>query len=121
WNQTQMPHMNGAKDEIRGLAVASANDIWAVGSFVPAPNAKPIPLMHWDGQTWNTVSNMSPIPVDGRFTDVAALSPTDAWAVGYVDEASGQGLALHWNGRDWKGVELPNYSGPSGLNSVAVV
>jgi hypothetical protein len=37
---------------------------------------------------------------DGQLEAVAALSATNAWAVGVV--------ILHWNGRAWKRVPSPN-------------
>lgn len=47
-----------------------------------------------------------------RLTDVTALSPVDAWSVGYWrNEPSGIGsLAIHWDGSSWDLVDLPNTS-----------
>lgn len=44
-----------------------------------------------------------------RLTDVAVLSPVDAWSVGYWRSVpSGRGpLALRWNGSEWTPVDLP--------------
>jgi len=62
--------------------------------------------------TWN----LTPTPDVGnsvtRLTSVTALSPSDAWSVGYWrDEPSGIGsLAIHWDGSQWGAVDLPNTS-----------
>jgi hypothetical protein len=48
-------------------------------------------VLHYDGSNWNPVA----IPDTGGLLDVAALSPTNAWALG----VSGQ--VLHWDGAAW--------------------
>jgi hypothetical protein len=42
----------------------------------------------------------------GRLYGVAAISPTDAWAVG-----DGSPTVLHWNGSSWAQVRVPPHGG----------
>jgi hypothetical protein len=70
-----------------------------------------------------TVSQPSPF-----LTGVSAISPSDAWAVGYLVRQAGPGQAAdrtlveHWDGSSWTRVPSPNPSGrrhPSDLQGVA--
>jgi hypothetical protein len=75
--------------------VVSADDIWAVGSSSPGPTAVSL-TEHWNGSRWTVVR------VGGRpgeyLRKVAALSPSDVWAVGARERGQ---LIEHWNGRTW--------------------
>jgi hypothetical protein len=54
---------------------------------------------------------------DDILQGVAALSPTDVWAVG--SEGGTNDLTMKWNGTDWSIVPSPHH--PDALNSVASV
>jgi len=55
------------------------------------PTATPIP------KGWNAVTS-PPVGSEGKLAAIAALSASDAWAVGYTAGAFGQGLIQHWDG-----------------------
>jgi hypothetical protein len=79
------------------IDAVSARDIWAVGSSAPAGLQTRPRAEHWDGARWR------PVPVPGEpgsyLRAVAALSPSDGWAVGAKERGP---LFEHWNGRAWK-------------------
>ncbi len=53
---------------------------------------------------------------------VTAISPTDAWAVGYrATTTTDKTLILHWNGSKWVKVASPNAGGTNRLYGVAAV
>lgn len=62
--------------------------------------------MHWDGAKWSIVES----PGFGNkyisFSDVAALSANDVWAVGYETDNNGP-LIGHWDGAKWSIVKSP--------------
>ncbi|MFN8532725.1 MAG: S8 family serine peptidase [Dehalococcoidia bacterium] len=69
---------------LRGLAMPSPDDGWAVGDFGV--------ILYWNGSAWNFVPSST-------FSDlmaVAAISSTFAVAAGEG------GVALRWNGIDWQ-------------------
>lgn len=45
--------------------------------------------------------------VVGYLASVAAVSPTDAWAVGYTGTSALKTLIVHWNGQKWSPVTSP--------------
>lgn len=102
-----------------GVAAASADDAWAVGSYATS-NAPNFPrrtlILHWNGSTWRRVPSPDPGGRrDHRLTSVTVISPTDAWAAGYYFEDRRhirQPLMLHWNGESWRQFPLPSV-GPS--------
>src|SRR5215472_16536114 len=59
----------------------------------------------------------------GVLNGVAALSPADAWAVGYSKTSNGaKTLVLHWNGATWARVASPNpATGYRELSAVTVL
>ena len=63
--------------QLYGVAVVSANDIWAVGIWGGANGL----VEHWDGTNWSVAA----VQAEGSFLHgVAARSPRDVWAVGQI-------------------------------------
>ena len=112
-----------------GVAVVSADDVWAVGGTPWWEEEKPLSLIprplieHWDGTRWRVVSSPR---VRGRLNGVAVVSANDVWAVGISktssDERSGRPLIEHWDGQRWAKVPIRIVYGTDpagGLNGVA--
>jgi hypothetical protein len=60
---------------------------------------------------FNIQSSPSPNPVGNTLNAVAALSTSDAWAVGYKNDNNlneARTLTMHWDGGSWKSVLSPN-------------
>ena len=136
WQQVAMPTPSGADEvHVYGAAATSATDVWAVGSWAGpgAPKGRDgyesgyaTLIEHWDGSSW-TILPSPPGRGTAQLYGVVALSPTNAWAVGYVGAHVGlnRTFVLHWNGTAWKRVPSP-HPGPthdaySLLNGVAAV
>jgi hypothetical protein len=108
WNGTAWSIVPGApivatgSDFLAGVSAASSADVWAVGRT--GRHSSPI-LEHWNGTAWSMVSQ----PVggfDGSLNSVAAISATDAWAVGEVN--LNQTVTEHWDGTSWTLVPSPS-------------
>jgi len=95
----------------------SADDVWAVGSYMDQSfNVYPLTL-HWDGQEWVIV------PAPGTGSDwiygVDVLAPNDAWAVGYhTVDGNPQATTLHWDGVQWSTVPTPSVATRESLYDV---
>src|ERR1022692_828390 len=79
---------------INAIAGSSASDIWAVGQTVTAGYHNrqfTSVVMHYNGSAWTQVA----VPDNSGLLDVAALSPTGAWAL------AADGSVLNWNGSAW--------------------
>jgi hypothetical protein len=58
--------------------------------------------IHWDGEAWSAIKTPNVGPGQNNLIAVEALSPDDAWAVGFDYSGSLQViLAAHWDGHDW--------------------
>lgn len=121
WGGRQWAYVNspnpGARDNIlQGVAADSPSDAWAVGSQMSATGVSQPLVEHWNGSAWSVATIPGAGSLGGRLTGIAAIAPTDVWAVGsYVTISSGQGpsspeqpLALHWNGAQWQSVPVPS-------------
>ena len=70
-------------------------------------------ILHWDGQEWKRMP--APMPA-ARLTpfllhDVAAISPTNAWAVGvFATKRAHRTVVMHWDGEVWELVRSANPS-----------
>jgi hypothetical protein len=80
--------------------------------------------MHWNGSSWSMVSMPSePAGIYNKFSSVAAISPSNVWAVGEVEnETTGSivttALIEHWNGTAWSVVSSPVTSTGTNLTGV---
>ncbi len=96
-----------------GVGASSASDVWAVGGtnwFSPSQTL----AMHWNGKAWARVATPNP-PGGGQFSDAAATSPSNAWAVGLGGPGPGipsptTPLIEHWNGTTWT---IQSYQAPA--------
>jgi hypothetical protein len=97
---------------VDAIDATSRTDVWAAGDS----------LYHWDGARWRTVPAPHP-GTEPTYYGVAALSPSNAWAVGgYLDDNAEieRTLIAHWNGRSWHRVPSPSL-GYTDLRSVSFV
>src|SRR5687767_6531273 len=68
---------------LNAVSGTSANDVWAVGvSHDGTPPSRTL-IEHWDGAQWSIVPSPSPDNQLNELRGVAAISATDAWAVGF--------------------------------------
>jgi hypothetical protein len=128
---------------LAAAATTSDDNAWAVGYTGtgsgtiagPAAPTRPartrptvgqagdLPLIeHWNGTAWSIVPGPASVP-SGELRSVVALSPIDAWAVGWTGATLGPGskpLIEHWDGATWTQVPSPNPVGTQdSLNAVS--
>lgn len=119
-----MPSPSPGPAGLAAVAATAGNDAWAVGSYLNGTGAHRTLIGHWNGTAWKVVP--SPDPAGGASpTDtlaaVAALSRTNAWAVGFSEKTTTDFRTLieHWNGSTWSVVASPNTG--SGANTLAAI
>ncbi len=119
WTALDSPNHNSQANSLRGIAVVSPSDIWAVGTS-GSGEYRPFSL-HWDGYAWSLVP--MPDALGGRIIyAVAAIASDDVWAVGRNNGASSQILTMHWNGSAWSVVPGPNVGSASvTLNGLSAI
>src|SRR6266705_1078081 len=109
WSLVTSPDPSLGGSLLNGVT-ARPGDAWAVGYFSSKnANALQTLILHWNGTLWRVTRSPNAGTGQNNFlVDVASLSATDAWTVGYSDGAI-QSLALaeHWDGRRWSIVANP--------------
>jgi hypothetical protein len=107
--------------ELNAVDVSAGGSAWAVGQFVNGPVEGGL-TEQWPG--WQ----LQPTPQAGGPTasnvlyGVAALSPANAWAVGFSSPwPAYDTLIEHWNGSSWLQVASPDPAGLSGMNILSGV
>jgi hypothetical protein len=121
WRMVRSPARNAG---LYAVAATSARDAWAVGATVNVNGHDNTVIEHWDGTAWRLVPSPSPGGITGspQLYAVAAISASDAWAVGGYHrsvEDDGSALIEHWNGRVWRQVPSPAPGGGLSLYGVA--
>jgi hypothetical protein len=95
---------------VSAIAAGSAKVVWAAGSN----NSGGAWIGRWHGSTFTTMT--LPASVSGgvsSFATIAASSPSNAWAIGPAG-------AVHWNGKAWSLMPLPEPAGsPWGLTTTS--
>lgn len=105
----------------------SATDGWVLGSYGAALEPGQQYAARWYGGRWTiTPLAVSPDPTTSNvfLSQVASLSPSDAWAVGEFNLLNQDLGALieHWDGTQWSIVANPAASQPGTvLNAISVV
>jgi hypothetical protein len=127
WNGTawkvQTSPSPGVFNELYGVAAPTSGDAWAVGFDITPANTNQTLVEHWNGTAWTVQTSANPSMSFNELKGVAALSPTDAWAVGYSKNGTTyETLVEHWNGKTWKVQTSPNSSNSDNeLNGVAAL
>ena len=126
WIQAATPNLNG---QLTAVSALSPTDAWAVG--LGGSGSTQSLVLHWDGTSWTRQRSPNPAGTStGKFNDlngVAAVSATDAWAVGFYGHDVGDGgtagkpLVLHWDGTSWTKAKAPFFGTSSGLRSVSAL
>jgi hypothetical protein len=92
---------------LEGVVALASDDVWAIGSMFSRTLLWHVPFaLHWDGRTWSSVEVPSPTPQGGRLFGVAALSPTNVYAVGQAPNIPS--LVMRWNGVSWARETTPS-------------
>jgi len=103
------------KTAAHDVAAAATDDLVSVG-IAPLPGL--LWSAHWNGSAWKPfVPEGSP---SEQLYGVAMTADGQAWAVGYTDGVSLNGVIEQWNGLGWHSVSIP-VSGNSQLLGVAAV
>src|SRR5258708_37545843 len=99
WTGVPPPNPGTIANNLQGVAVVSACDAWAVGSYFPQGRGLQTLIEHWNGSAWTVVASPDPGTQNALY-GVQAASPTDIWAVGYYTNGqtdTTKTLALHWD------------------------
>jgi hypothetical protein len=132
WVQAAIPTLRSGGPAAVGAT--SASNVWAVGSESASFPAIDSLTLHWDGTAWTQVASPSPGNISpthfpaNDLAGVAALSASNAWAVGDYFTRVSQGqqapqipLVLHWNGAKWVKVTGPGTFTETGLSGITMV
>src|SRR5262245_2614497 len=114
WSIVPSPNNEGANWLVAVDALAG-NDAWAVGYYIASEGVYETLSQHWDGSAWRLVETLNVGEGTGDWLyGVAAVSPSEAWAVGYTagpwDTYTSTTLIQHWTGSAWSVVPSPNPS-----------
>src|SRR5260370_33151682 len=83
WSRVPSPGAGTSGSELDGVAVVSASDIWAVGSYFNLTlNSSQTLVEHWNGSHWQVVPSSNAGTAFHSLVRVAADLSSTVWAVG---------------------------------------
>ena len=112
WAVSFGAQLPGFGQAIESVSDAAPDDVWTLGG-----HARWVAIIygtktqHWNGTSWSAET-----PAPGDLNRILGLTPTDAWAVGYLPVQSGtrsHPLIEHWDGSTWKQVATNLHLGPN--------
>jgi hypothetical protein len=140
WTQIPVAKVNGNPGSgilLNSVVALSPSDVWTVGFFVNNGGLDNEVVQHFDGKAWRNVRDVNLVGkqlggatvLSEALVAIAALSPTDLWASGYLLTQSGGQQALisfieHFDGETWSLSGAPFGSGNDvmvGVNGIAPV
>jgi len=112
WKRMKTPNPSDS-NALLGLSADSENDVWSVGDFLS---------LRFDGKTWTAFSLAQPNQGSPNVPGIAAISPTNVWAVGETESGSHFGsLIEHFDGTKWAVVRSPQFTSGSELVKVLAI
>jgi cell division septation protein DedD len=119
WSMVPVPDVGSQSSYLSGVSTVSANDVWAVGSYLGSDSMRHTLVMHWNGASWSVIPSPNAGSGFSWLNSVSAVSTDDVWAVGAYDTGGylRHALMLHWDGASWSVVPGPDL----GLRNVALV
>lgn len=122
WQGVGSPNVGGAVNELAGVATLAADNAWAVGNYVVPSGARHTLVVQWDGINWSLVPSPDGNAPNSVLTGIAALGPTDIWAVGATSDANiTHTLVEHWDGTRWAVIPSPDNAGGGALEGIAAL
>jgi hypothetical protein len=116
-------NVQGRTNVLEGTDGTSSTDVWAVGHADVTGFIGSVSLIeHWNGSSWSIVRspNSGGQGDQNNLFDVAAISPTDAWAVGtFVGVQRSSSILLRWDGSRWRSVRANCGYGLTGVNALS--
>jgi hypothetical protein len=95
------------------VSTDATSDAWGVGVvFNTTTSTYRTFSEHWTGTSWSLAPTPNPLK-NQQLNGVAAISPSNAWAVGFTSNstwAANRTLVIHWNGTGWSTVASPDPS-----------
>lgn len=117
WGVTPQPMRSNSA--LESVAVAGADDVWAVGEDRADPQATKPLAMHWNGKAWKVVPG--PAVPTGSFSDVEVASDGTVWATGWADVGGQEHAAVYrYDGKTWEPLTEGLEGGVNG-NTLAVL
>lgn len=109
WSQLTSPNPGNVRNELLGVTALSATSAWAVGDSARSAGASNALITRWTGRRWVRQPGPDLSGADSGLLSVSADAKDDAWAVGWVQGASGrESLIAHWDGTTWSRVPSPS-------------
>jgi FG-GAP-like repeat len=113
---------------LTSVDASSRTSAWAVGSYRTAASlgkdtVRSTLITRWNGTSWNIVPSPNPGTLSNSLLGVAAIGPSNVWAVGWKLGAQGlRSLVLHYDGTAWTEVAVPTAgTGENVLTGISAV
>ena len=113
WSIVASPNEEGS-NWLRDVDASAGDSAWSVGYYIGSEGINETLAERWDGSTWTLVESPDAGENGSQLYGVAAVSKSEAWAVGYAagdpSTYTSSTVVEHWTGSAWSLVPSPNPS-----------
>lgn len=110
WTSYALPDVGVEENTLLGVSMPAPAEAWAVGYYISGAFQQRGLIEHLNGTSWSVVPGPDPSTTHNILYGVAALTDSNAWAVGAEVDPAGAWHTLieHWDGTSWTVVPSPN-------------
>ena len=112
WSTVPAPGATG-EGRLTCVTALAPDAVWAMGQRVQAGTTEPVAL-RWDGRAWTALPGLALNAVHSELQDCLALSPTEVYAVGWLQataDGPSESLVVRWDGTRWTRLASDNPGG----------
>jgi hypothetical protein len=113
WSVVSSPSVASANNYMNAVSAVGSSNVWAAGytiSTTGSGDARAL-VERWNGTSWSIVTALNVSNANTFVTDIAALSASDVWLVGYyvsLSDSVYHTFTEHWDGSTWAIISSPN-------------
>jgi hypothetical protein len=117
WTAFPLPDVGPNENTLLGASELANGDTWAVGYYVNSHYRQRTLIERYENGSWRVIPSPDPGQGGDILYGVAAVSGTDAWAVGGQEDAAAvwHPLIEHWDGSSWSALPAPDPNGGGNL------
>ena len=111
WSVVPGPNPGSYANVLWSVSAHSPGTVWAAGDYSNSRGQDQSLIEQWNGSQWGIVKSPDVSQFHTYLLAVTALSPTNAWAVGYAladNLLAADTVVEQWNGSQWSLVPAPD-------------
>jgi hypothetical protein len=117
WTVVSSPNVGQERNELQGVACATARECWAVGLSLNSGGVTKTLVEHYKRGSWQVVASPNEGTTGNELTGIACTDKKNCWAVGNTESPAAP-IIEHYDGKTWRLASTNLGEGTFRLNAV---